>query len=270
MAEVKEGVKIDRLEFTFDIADGAFPTFTESKTPLEDCQEYFRGFGLEVTRGIKPFFYSARIANDVIMLFSDRRITEKKGLPRIPCGKIIVGHTISNTIPVTSVISRVKPLLPKFVQLRRICRVDIASDKFIPFKEFMGNVAPLGIDSSFCASEFSAIYRKGGRPGTYQFGNGDVVVRLYDKQAEQGTDFPWARAEMQFRGDIIRHTGNVPTDASCLDSILQLVSHGLHFFRPCEVFYADHSAESVVSAYWLKLFSQLSGPGRLRRNVYYV
>ena len=260
MSEAREGVKIDRIEFTFNIPEG-IPEFET----VEDATAYF---GRSVSNGIKSWRFSIKLADDVVCYFSNRR-----GNARIAPGKLVIGSASSNKIPISNIASRVHSYLPSWINLRRICRIDIASDVFIPFDEFCIKIAPLGMDKSFCYAHYVGTHGRSFKDHTqtFQVGKKETVLRLYNKQAEQGVDFAWSRAEFQFRGKIIRYTGNVPTDSSCLETVLQLVGHGLQFFRPCSRYYETNPNESIVSPYWLGLFSAIADPVKLRRNtVYYV
>ena len=270
--EICEGLKIDRLEFTFDVPEG-FPTFgnvsnvTQSQADILAQASAF--FGRPVTRGPKPFFYQMQLTDDVMIYFSDRRGENANPV----CGKLIVGSKTSNDIPFTKIISRVKPFLPSWVLLRRLCRIDIAADRMIPFSEFCQNIAPLGLEKAATYSNFYASFGESpSRPETFQFGKGDVVLRLYDKQKEQKVDHAWSRAEFQFRGQIIRHAGNAPNNASCYKTLQRLVAHGLRFWRPLkEEAPAGNSSYAYSSDYWLELFSLLAKRAeKLSKNVYYV
>lgn len=259
MSVATEGVKLDRLEFSLDVCEG-IPVFDD---PVACAQH----FGLPMVKGIAKFRFGVRLASDVVLYLTNRR-----GNVRQAPGKLIVGHDTSNRLPLDRVISILSRYLPTGVSFRRLSRVDVASDKFIPFDDFIAQVFPLGVDKHFCKSEFRVQFYNGVNPNTYQFGKHDIVVRFYDKQVEQGVDFSWSRVEMQFRNKIIRETGEHLTDVDFLDSLIQLTSHCCNsFFRPLKKFVPGHYEQSEVCDYWLELFSALADYDfRLSRNVYYV
>jgi len=265
MAKASEGVKLDRIEFSLDISTDV-PKFKD----IQECQDYFQ---YPIKEGIRKYRFAMHLEDGVMLYFSNRR-----GNSKFPCGQIFFYHNVSNEIPIDSIFSKVSRYIPPGFYIKNMCRVDVCSDKLIPFKEFISKIAPLGMDVNYCHSEYSAIYRSAGNPGTYQFGQGDVVIRIYNKQHEQKVDFAWSRAEMQFRTDKITQASpkeNSISDIGFLDTVLSLVSHGLEYFRPLKTKkIKGHYELSEVSEYWLELFSTVADPGKLpprrRNNAYYV
>jgi len=297
-----EGVKLDRLEFTLDISED-IPIFEN----VQACQNFFN---FPVHNGITKYRFSVSLDQDVTLYFSNRRGLGRK----LPACKLVIGHVTANKIPINQIWSKVSQYrIPGFI-FRALCRVDVCSDRFIPFENFISNIMPLGTDVFHCRSDFDVVYRNGKKAGTYQYGKGDVVVRLYDKQHEQKTDFPWSRAEIQFRGNKIRDAevrqdGTVDNDSlysiekhediydknyvhgqkrhydmldyysnlsdvGLLDTVLNLVSCGIDYFRPLQKEVESDYRLCETSEYWLELFSDVSNPRKLpprrRNNAYYV
>ena len=102
---------------------------------------------------------------------------------------------------------------------RNVSRIDVAVDfqGWVPTFDEMRNVV--------CKTEFRPVYPSVDKPQTFQFGKGDIVVRLYDKtQQARDCDKKWWvlvwrlcrgfdpilpvwRAEVQVRGQVLRELG---------------------------------------------------------------
>lgn len=266
MDEIREGIKLDTIHFSAMIPEGIphFEGLTVSSS--------FMGYPVKYAK-IKDYPYLIDLADGVKLYFSNRR---KQG--RYPSAKIVLGHTSSNKIPLTGIMSYLKKILPSWVSIWNLTRVDVASDSFIPFQEYIQKVMPLGFEGTMCRSEeYHTFSSKKHGDTTYYFGTGDIIVRLYNKQLEQKSDFPWSRAEFQFRGDKIRQARpadcfDAVTDVGLVQTICALVADGLHFFRPCQKFVDGRPELCVISSFWLSLFDILVHPEKLRRrsNMYYV
>lgn len=120
----------------------------------------------------------------------------------------------------------------------RLSRLDVAID----FQGF----APTDLAGTrfICPAEFRPIYPNAEKPETYQFGKGNIVVRLYNKTREiVVSGKTWVRAgwevnpaydpsldvwrlEVQLRRQALRELG-CPTPEDAFERLDELTSHGL-------------------------------------------
>lgn len=119
-------------------------------------------------------------------------------------------------------------------------RLDVALDyqgDWFTFEEMLNVV---------CPANFRPVYPNTTKPQTFQFGKGDIVVRIYDKSAEiAANDHPWwvyvwrvsedysqelpvYRVEAQVRGPILRELGLRTVD-KCVESLPELFDYALRW-----------------------------------------
>lgn len=163
-----------------------------------------------------------------------------------------------------------------------ITRLDIAYDSFnglLPFDTILEHSLPNHLWFTSYWRKVNVCLSTSGSSVTFGSRCSDILLRIYDKQAESKTDFPWIRSEIQLRDSravsALSYIVNNDFSAGCLYS--SIINEYIQFRIPSST--DSNKSRWVVCPFWssflssaqkIKLFTRLDSDYDFSKLCKYV